>query len=136
MDKRDQVLTRLSIIIFLLLACAITLFAFSREKHRQITSSPEAEQILVQFIQSNHLNIRPNTTEYRVFLRDFLLGEYPELSTGKDSATIVDYALNYLGIPPDQDRKEIKPAPITTEQLDKNRLSPEDRRKDNSDLKK
>lgn len=69
---------------------------------RQQTSQDQAvEKVLQTYIETQQLTIRLHSDEYKVFLKDVLLGEHPELVNRDDWLDIEAYALAYLGLTKD-----------------------------------
>lgn len=89
-----------------------------------ITSGQEmTRDILHRYLQQQNREMLEGSPEYQSFLTDILLGEYPELSKGKDSAAIVDYAHRLLRIPKDRDTVAIEAAPFTRDDINKDEMS-------------
>jgi hypothetical protein len=64
----------------------------------------EIEQIILSYIDTNHLDIQPDTPEYALFMKGILLSEYPELSSEGSAyveneetrIAILDYAWEHM----------------------------------------
>jgi len=46
----------------------------------KVDEEKRAEQIIQAYIDSNGLDIKPGTKEYKIFMRDIFWGEYPDLT--------------------------------------------------------
>jgi hypothetical protein len=75
------------------------LFIFT---HQTAPEQQKAEQIVLLYLKQKQPNIQPYTPEYKIFLKDLLLGVYPELTNRPEGIKIQEYALAYLGIKPDE----------------------------------
>jgi len=65
----------------------------------KVGEEERAEQIIQAYIDSNGLDIKPGTKEYKIFMRDIFWGEYPDLTNVNSEfladPTEVDYIVNY-----------------------------------------
>lgn len=84
-----KVFTSLIAVGLLMSHMVVLSYAFERDK-------AQAEQIIAQYLQQKGLNLKPDTPEYSVFLKDILWGVYPELNNHPNGNIIRNYAANYL----------------------------------------
>lgn len=101
------------LISFLILGVILAVIFLGGKRRAIKPEYVEIENKITQYIQNKHLNIRIHTSEYKTFLHDILLGEYPELTNSPDGKKILQYALDYLEIPQDKEEKLSSP-PIKT----------------------
>lgn len=99
----------LILVSFLILGIVLMVAMFCGKTRTIKPEYIEIETKISQYIQNKHLNIRLHTSEYKTFLHDILLGEYPELTNGPDGEKILQYALDYLEIP--REKEENLPLP-------------------------
>lgn len=63
--------------------------------------SPNVETEVLTYLSDRQLAIAPDTSAYEVFLRDALMGEYPDLLNEVGENAFSAYALTQLGLTPD-----------------------------------
>ncbi|MBE3551160.1 MAG: hypothetical protein IMX03_08050 [Brockia lithotrophica] len=83
------------VIFFIIIIYLLTSNVFSKI-YAHDNNKLLAEKIINQYIQENNLNIKPNTPEYSIFLKDILWGAYPELNEHPYNDIIKEYAANYI----------------------------------------
>ena len=77
MKYKKSVLLLLSIVVVLaFISLVAILIRMNLRSEQEIT----AEQIIYSYMQANGIEIKPGTTEYRMFMRQIFWGEHPELA--------------------------------------------------------